>query len=271
VDEPGYEPGTRIAYPRAFVRHAGTLYLIAAIDEVNGLLDMVGAAMAAAACRDDGTVGRLFRISAAPYLPTPGAEPIGYDDRLGPALFREADLHGHWGGSTPGNRASAWTGWLAYQGVTFAEPATIALDAAGSRWLRLWRRLSRGNRVRLYATYSENGGGSYGPPFRLSVPNSPSSVAALRLRDGCIALVGNPMDGPTNRDPLYLAIFDGGTGEVQSVRAVRQGLPGTPVYPGWHKHGGASYPGITQHGDRLYISYSIQKESVGLTRIDLAR
>lgn len=186
---PGYQPDTRICYPRAFVRHDGALYLVAAVDAVNGLLDLTGAALVAGACRDDGSIGPLFRVSAAPYPPKPGCAAIDYDDRLGPALFADADRFGHWGGSTPGNPASAWTGWLPYHGVNFAEPALIPLDAQGTRWLRLWRRLSKGNRVRLYAHISEDGGASFGPPFRTSIPNAPSSMAGLRLGDGRIALV----------------------------------------------------------------------------------
>jgi len=265
-EQPGYQPDTRICYPRAFVRHEGALYLVAAVDAVNGLLDLTGAALVAAACRDDGSIGPPVRVSAAPYPPKPGCAAIDYDDRLGPALFGDADRFGHWGGSTPGNAASAWTGWLAYRGVSFAEPALIPLDADGRRWLRLWRRLSRGNRVRLYASFSEDGGARFGPPFRTSIPNAPSSMAGLRLNDGRIALVGNPMDGATNRDPLYLAVFDA-DGMIESVRAVRQGLSGAAAFPGWNKHGAASYPGIAQDGDRLYISYSINKETIGLTRV----
>ena len=77
------------------------------------------------------------------------------------------------------------------------------------------------------------------------------------------------MDSGVNRDPLYLAIFST-NGELQNVRALRQGLSDSPTHEGWHKHGGASYPGIAESDGVLYVSYSMQKETVGLTRIDLA-
>ena len=90
------------------------------------------------------------------------------------------------------------------------------------------------------------------------------------MPDKSIALIGNPVDNGTLRDPLYLATFSRTTGKLKAVSAIRQGVSDVPVYPGDGKGGGASYPGAVVVGTNLHVSYSLQKESVGHTRIPLS-
>ena len=229
-DGAGYESGSRIAYPRAFVIDDGALYLIVAIDAVQGTLDLVGAALVAVECRDDGSVSPPVRISSAACPPLEGVAPIPHDPVLAAALFSKADRFGHWGGSTPGNPPSEWTGWLSHEGQSYAEPATAPLDAEGKRWIRLWRLLSRGDRRRVYATVSEDGGATYSAPIRTDIPNSPSSLALLLLSDGRLALIGNPVDaGGVNRDPLYLAIFFSGRESSRVCGRSSRAFPTSPL------------------------------------------
>lgn len=92
----------------------------------------------------------------------------------------------------------------------------------------------------------------------------------IRLTDGRIALVGNPRSdsGGVARDPLYLALFSGSSGAIGGVYAVRQGLSGRPGIPNGQR-GGAQYPGLWQSGNALWISYSIAKQQIGVTRVAL--
>ena len=54
---------------------------------------------------------------------------------------------------------------------------------------------------------------------------------------------------------------------ITNVTSIRQGLTGTPTYSGTGKGGGAQYPDAVQVGNYLYVSYSMQKESIGFSRV----
>lgn len=261
-----YVRGSRISYPRCFVKQNEALYIVAAIDTVNTTNNLIGAALVAAECRSDGTIGPLFRISSAAYSPLPGFSAIDYEDQ--PGLMRNASLFGTWGGSSPENIASPWPGWISYNGQSFAEPSTCQLDDDGVNFLRTWRRITSPDK-HVYASISSDGGSNFGPLFRTGIPDSPSPAASLRLRDGRVALVGNPVDSGSLRDPLYLALFDGKYGALQRLLAVRQRIPAVPKYPGSYKGGGASYADLTEGSGKLYLSYSMQKETIGFTRIEI--
>lgn len=270
---PSTPAGSRISYPRSFVKYNGDLYLVSAIDDVLGANNNIGAALVATKCNDDGSMGPLFRISTETYTPQSGFSEIGYDATLGPSLFASTALYGVWGGSTPNNAASSWIGWKSQSGETYVEPTTIDLNESGTSLLRLWRKASvtSSTSTVLWSQRSIDSGTTWTPLIATGIPNNPSATAGIRLSDGRIALVGNPWNmSSVNRDPLYLAIFNGTTGLIEHIYAVRQGLSGIPTYAGTSKGGGAQYPGIAYDGTNLWISYSIAKESIGVTKIPLS-
>ncbi len=58
----------------------------------------------------------------------------------------------------------------------------------------------------VYKTLSEDGGESWQEPTATNIPNNNSSIAAMRMKDGRIALVCNPVNAQmdsSRRDSLY--------------------------------------------------------------------
>lgn len=267
-----YDAGSRVSYPRLFVVSGADLYLVSAIDNVNGSGDIEGGALVALKCNSNGTVGTLKRISSADYVAQDGAATIDYDADVAAALFSTANIFGSWGGSSPGNPASDWTGWMQSGGIDYAEPTTAKLNKSGTRLVRLWRRITT-NDNRVYAQYSTDSGATFGSLSATGIPDSPSATAALRQSNGKIAVVGNPVQGPSGlfRDPLYLMLFDSRSGRLTSSTplALRQAVSGTPTYAGTGKAGGAQYPGLWESGGILYVSYALQKETIGMVRLPI--
>ncbi|HCT59261.1 MULTISPECIES: exo-alpha-sialidase [Acidobacterium] len=276
--------GRRISYPRALVRWHHRLYLVAAIDQANGYgccTNEQGEALVAARLYASGRVGTPFRVSRAPYLPLRGSPGYRYHRLAGPALFEAADSFGTWGGSAPGQPPSAWTGYgIAADGTTMVEPNAIRLSRHPDLLFRLWRDEgrdasdpARSGEYRLYRSVSRDEGRSWSPAIPTDIPNSPSETTLLRLHDGQIAVIGNALDRPEAadaRDPLYLALFDGATGKLRSVHAVRQNLGSVPFADGnvcgpQGKPCGASYPGAAEYHGHIYVSYSIDKQQIWLS------
>lgn len=257
--------GGRLAYPRIFVKNGGKLYLVAAIDGIDGSAHQIGLALVARECLDDGTLGPLFRISAAAYTPLSGFPAIAYDATLGPPLSAIANVYGGWGGSYPDYPATDWIGWTRQDGIDYCEPTTIDYFGNGSRLVRLWRRIQAPN-TRLWISESSDGGATWSTLKDSGMPNAPSATDGIRLADGRIVFAGNLMGD--ERDPLYLAVFS--EGKMQSLKAVRQAVSLTPVYPGTAKHGMASYPRLWAGASDLWVSFSRIKEQIQIARIPLS-
>jgi len=261
-----YTDGTRVTYPRCFVKHGGKLYLVAAVEGISGG-KTVGLALVARECRDDGTLGPIFRISTGAYAPLNGIAAINYDAALGPPIYARADLYGIWGGSHPDNTPAAWNMYTTQGAAMYAEPATIDASGDGSCLIRLWRRLTAPDTY-VWVQHSKDGGATWSPLRQTDIPNAPSAVSGARLPNGKIAVAGNK---DASRDPLYLALFDDDGLERGRLFYVRQGVRTTPTYPGEYKGGGAAYPGVWVGSADLWVSYSIAKETIGVTRIPLSR
>lgn len=270
------EAGRRISYPRVFVSYRGQLYLVAAIDQVNGYsccTNEQGEALIAAALYRDGRVGRAFRISKETYRPIRGFPQYAYNSRIGPSLYALANTFGTWGGSAPGQPSSAWTGYgVGADGTTLVEPNTVRACDDPAVLFRLWRNEGKVGQFSLYGSTSTDSGHTWSSPTPTDVPNSPSETALARLENGDIALVGNPLDQIATedaRDPLFLAIFDGRSGRLRKVYAVRQWLTHPQFNDGVtcgpkSKPCGAGYPGIAASKGSLFVSYSLYKQQIWL-------
>lgn len=262
-----FELGTRVSYPSCFAKYGGKLYAIAAVDEVvaGPQTQGGGVLLAAAECKDDGTLGALFRITSDSYTPASGVSAISYDATLGPPLFSHARIYGVWGDSS--GKSVDWETFVQFGGKSYSEPTCIDVDGDESFLLQVWRRLTAPNyEAAVRASY--DGGKTWTAMRTTDIPNSPSSLAGARLPDGRIALVGNLKLG---RDPLYLAIFDAVYRVRDQVYEVRSGLPVAPTYPGTYKDApSAAYPGMYVGETYLWVSYSISKETIAVSRIPLA-
>lgn len=271
--------GRRISYPRAFVMYHRRLYLVAAIDQPNGYsccTNEQGEALVAVALHPNGTIGKPFRVSRAAYTPITGSPGYAYNPRLGPPIFTLANNFGTWGGSAPGQPPSAWTGYgIAADGTILVEPNTIRLSRHPSILFRLWRDEGKTGKHFLYTSISKDFGAAWSPAVPTDIPNSPSEATITKLANGDIAVIGNTLDRPDatdSRDPLYLAVFNGKTGNLRNVYAVRQGVGAPPYSDGvvcgpQHKPCGAAYPGAYDFHGKLYISYSVDKQQIWLATV----
>jgi hypothetical protein len=262
-------PGMRISYPRAFLRHAGQLYLVAAIDEkADGGDSQTGLALIGLSCNPDGTLGRPFLVSpASGYKPLPGYPAYAYNPVLGPALFADANRFGSWGGSQIGFPPSAWVGFATDRHHDiFVEPSTVALSADRKQLLRLWRQTKGADQNRVFSSSSHDGGKTWSPIVKTSLPNQPSETTIVKLANGHIAVIGNAQGQA--RDPLYVATFDGTTGAPIHIYAVISGAT-APAYRNGQTLG-FSYPGADESHGVLWISYSINKQQVGVAALPSA-
>lgn len=257
------DSNSRICWSRAFVTLSGTLYCISAVQSGSSATAL---ALVAVSCNDNGTVGTPFLISPASYSPLGGISSISYDGVLGPQLLPTANLFGVWGGSIFGGTVQPWVGW-AYQNTnSFTEPAAFSIP--GNKYMRLWRQTT-GTMSQLSASILDASGNPTGAILLTNLPNAPSQAAALNLTDGRIAVVLNPNDA-TNRSNIALGLFSGTTGQLLNVYYIRSGLSTTPTYSGSGKSGGGAYFGLVQNGNILWISYSLQKESVAASSVDVS-
>ena len=96
---------------------------------------------------------------------------------------------------------------------------------------------------------STDGGKTWTPAKRTSLPNPNSGIDAVRMKDGRIALVYNHTKH--GRTPLNLALSTD-DGETWGFPYVLEGAPGE-----------YSYPAIIQSGDgRLHITYTWKRQRI---------
>lgn len=100
----------------------------------------------------------------------------------------------------------------------------------------------------VYRTESEDGGRTWSPPQPTDVPNNNSSIAVIRLKDGRLAMIGNPMNAVSSKDrraSLYdeLGEEDGRPDADPSGGCVPVwGVPRAPVTVGLSEDGGRTFP-----------------------------
>ncbi len=266
--------GSRIAYPRNWQIYSNDLYLISAVDQFQTYSNtslktqVVAVALVAVKAVGASVSGNPFLVSTDAYTAIDGKTQLSYNATLGPPLLAGSQIYGCWGGSyTPaGFTNTAWVGWLTTNGIFYDEPNTFYADSGTNNLYRLWRKANGTTTVVAYNS-SVDGGLNWSAPVDTAIPHSPSETAGLRLADGRYAVIGNPQTGSTYRDPLFLAVTDTGTTPLTNIFAVRQGLSATPIYAGFSKSGGASYVHAIQVSNYLYVSYSMQKESIGFSRV----
>lgn len=255
--------GSRISYPRDFEIYNGTNYLVCAVDDIESSGGLYyGSALLAVACYTNGTIGPLLRISSATYPVVDGKSVASYDSTFGPGLMALSKVYGCWGGSSVNSAQSEWIGWWYSGSILLDEPNTFSVDGSTTNLYRIARASSS-----VMQSHSIDSGATWSASFGTSVPNAPSETTGLRLSTGQFVIIGNPVSGSTLRDPLYLAITASNSTTITNVYAIRQGLSQVPTYPGFGKQGGAAYPSVCQNGNYLYVGYSMQKESIGFSRV----
>ncbi len=117
--------------------------------------------------------------------------------------------------------------------------------------------LMRSKCGRLYTSSSFNNGRSWETARKTDIPNNNSGVDCVKTEDGRVWLVSNPTD-TDERSPLTLSVSDD-NGLTFKEAAVLEDKPG----------GEFSYPAIIADGDRLYITYTYQREKIAFAEVSL--
>jgi len=160
---------------------------------------------------------------------------------------------------------------VAADGNRITEPTTLVWD--GDRLLRLWRDM--GGSRRMYANWSGDRGSTWSAAQMTEIPDAPAKSVLGRLSSGEVFLVGNQVGAKpgTPRDPLTIAIADD---ELQFERAyaLRWRTPHFRVPPQEDlpdgRGTGFQYPSFVVVGPNLWVIYSVNKESIEVTRVPLA-
>lgn len=119
----------------------------------------------------------------------------------------------------------------------------------------------------LYGSVSRNDGSGWTDPVKTNFPDSTARFATGRLPDGTTWIINNP--GPKRLDRSLLTIALSRDGAVFDRAFIIRGEPTRMRYKGKSKLDGWQYPNALAHDGYLFVAYSINKEDVGLTRIDV--
>jgi predicted neuraminidase len=132
------------------------------------------------------------------------------------------------------------------------EPAIVEL---GDGTLLMYMR--SGSRTCVWQSRSSDGGLTWTPPIKTSLPNPDSAVELCGLWDGRIMLALN--NSPDTRNPLSIAISEDDCKTWLGFRALEDG-PGS-----------FSYPAAIQTDDGLiHITYTYKREGIKHVTIDPA-
>lgn len=120
------------------------------------------------------------------------------------------------------------------------------------------------------ASESTDNGETWSRTVQTTMPDSRSKQCAGNLPDGTAYIVNNPYRINKPRCPLSITLSNDGVTFTKSylLRSLDE-LP-EQVYSGWAKTLGYSYPKAMVYNGHLWVSYSIQKERVGYSRIPLS-
>ena len=120
------------------------------------------------------------------------------------------------------------------------------------------------------ASESNDNGETWSKTVQTNLPDSRSKQCAGNLPDGTAYIVNNPYRINKPRCPLAVTLSSDGSTFTRSY--LLRGLDDLPeqAYSGWAKTLGYSYPKAMVYNGYLWVSYSIQKERVGYSRIPLS-
>ena len=157
----------------------------------------------------------------------------------------------------PGARGSeaVWSGlaanalWETDVDTVFAWDGVIQPTLWESRPGRI-HALMRSTRGRIYRSDSTDYGRHWCPAYPIGLPNNNSGIDAVRLPNGAVALVYNPVEGNWGqRHPLSVAVS-------------RDGEQWEPVQDLETEPGEFSYPAVIADGERLHIAYTWNRRTI---------
>ncbi len=112
--------------------------------------------------------------------------------------------------------------------------------------------LMRTDKGRIYKSESVDGGLNWSKAERTEMPNNNSGIDCVRVPDGRIFLVYNPVsENWGDRSPLALAVSKDNGRTFENVCILEE-----------EKDGEFSYPSITFHNNRLFIAYTYNRRLI---------
>ncbi len=112
--------------------------------------------------------------------------------------------------------------------------------------------LMRSDKGRIYRSCSTDSGYKWSKAERTELPNNNSGIDCVRVPDGRIFLVYNPVEENWGeRSPLELAVSEDNGNTFKCVAVLEN-----------QKDGEFSYPAITYHNNKLYITYTFNREKI---------
>lgn len=193
--------------------------------------------------------------------------------------------------------APAWSSWI-YNHKLYAADGTHNMQenthalwieddtmAIGGYWQRFWRDISSVNiSAHVWVEYSNTTDGSdwypklleqYGNPiYMTNIPDARSKQFLGRLDNGDRYLVSNPRNdltgaSPSERQPLAISMSRGSNLAYTKAGVLRTNFSSS-IVPGLHKNPGFEYPTAVQVGDRLFISYSENKQNIWVSWVNIS-
>ncbi len=119
----------------------------------------------------------------------------------------------------------------------------------------------------LFSSTSTDHGDEWTAPVETNFPDTTARFCMGRLPDGTIYLINNSLPKQFDRSLLTIAISK--DGKTFDLAFIVRGEPTKMRYQGKSKLDGWQYPHAIVWKGCLHVAYSINKEDVGLTRIDL--
>jgi len=118
----------------------------------------------------------------------------------------------------------------------------------------------------LWVSLSEDGGQTWGQIRRSNFPNSMVRIFAGRLSDGRFYLAGNPTRMLLDRNFFALALSDDGAKFNKIFQLIS--APTHQSFGGQLKCHGFQYPSCLVDGDKMLMTYSVNKEDIEVGIID---
>ena len=159
--------------------------------------------------------------------------------------------------------------------VTYIDPSEQGVLPEQGTWYetddgRIWMyQRDSSESCRLGLTWSDDGGRTWSELLRTDFPNSYSRAFAGRLNDGRCYIVGNNYDIMLDRMHLLVALSDDGYCFDRQYLLVEGDT--TRRINGRHKENGYHYPNCITDGDKLLVTYSVNKEDIEVLEADMSK
>jgi predicted neuraminidase len=119
--------------------------------------------------------------------------------------------------------------------------------------------MCRSTRDYIYRSDSVDFGKSWCKSYPISLPNNNSGIDVVKMDNGTLALVYNPVSGNWSaRTPLTISFSED------------NGITWTDHYHLETESGEFSYPAIITEGDELFITYTVNRKNIAFSHLKVS-